>query len=72
MSTSPHQKSVECPKILKYSDLGWSTQNSCFAEKKHIKDLKVWKMPQGWSVLDKLQVQWREKPFEIFRIKFVF
>jgi len=31
---NPQQRVVECPKIPKYSDLGWSTQNPCLAEKK--------------------------------------
>jgi len=53
------QRVFECPKIPKNSDLGLSTQNPFLTEKKRSKDPTVWKMPQGWSALDKLQVQWR-------------
>jgi len=31
---NPQQRVVECPKIPKYSDLRWSTQNPYLAEKK--------------------------------------
>jgi len=56
---NPQPRVFECPKIPKYSVLGWSTKNPCLAEKIRSKDPKVLKMPQGWSALDKLQVQWR-------------
>jgi len=56
---NPQQRVFECPKIPKYSNLGWSTQNPCLAKKNATKTLKYEKRHKDDQPLISLQVQWR-------------